>query len=133
MNGKGDKRRPGNYKDYCNNFDKINWGVKVEEDTVIPLERIGDHESKIINGRKLNFVYLLDSKGNKIYEGDILDWGVWDNGEGERAYVYYDKKYYAYAVYYYSKYGGEGFDLLYKFLDLHKDDTIKIISNILLD
>lgn len=63
-----------------------------------------------------------DKNGVEIFEDDILDWGVWADGEGERCRVGYYEDRGAVVVEYYSKWGGEGFDTFFDFKRANRVD-----------
>jgi hypothetical protein len=68
----------------------------------------------------------------QIYEGDILDFGCWKDGEGERAVVYYAREKAAYKLLFYSKHGGEGCEYLniITHISFHYKGKMSIIGSI---
>jgi uncharacterized phage protein (TIGR01671 family) len=109
---------------------KLNY-MACEEDSVWLCESDSDgigifHSVPISKVILMQSTGVKDDNGKEIYEGDILDFGTWDNDDiAERGVVEYNTMRGAYIITYYSPYGGEGFDLLN-----NEESPIEVIGNI---
>ncbi len=79
------------------------------------------------------FIGLLDKNGQKIYEGDIINFEIYGITHGpERDYiknaeVYYDEKI---ASFCFEKFSGENFNYTYQMIDRIDEKTLEIVGNI---
>lgn len=74
---------------------------------------------------------LIDKDKNEVWEGSIIDWGYWLNGDGERAVVSWHQALGRFGLDFYSKYGMEGYTGRNTHLvDYLNDPNCKVIGNV---